>query len=290
MKTAPSIVAAGFVLLALAACSPAAAPADTASPSVTAFPEGSTMARLANAGQIAIGTKFDQPLFGLKGLDGTPAGFDVEIARIITNELGIPETGITWTETPSSVRDEAISSGKVDLVVATYTINDERKTRVTFAGPYYRAGTQLLVSKDSALDGPESLGDGDAIVCSVTGASYLDKLGEFLKSPEQLVLFDVYSKCADALTTGQVDAVAADSSILLGLSSANPGKWDIVGKSFSDQYYGIGMLKGDLGFCEFVNDTLADAVADGRYDAAWAATAGKVEPEVAPLPEPIDCE
>ena len=59
------------------------------------FPEGSTMAKLAEAGTITIGTKFDQPLFGLVGPDGVPEGFDVEIGKIIASEsLGIAEGDI----------------------------------------------------------------------------------------------------------------------------------------------------------------------------------------------------
>ena len=52
------------------------------------------MAKLHDAGKITIGTKFDQPLFGLKGLDGKPVGFDVEIGKIIASELGIDEGNI----------------------------------------------------------------------------------------------------------------------------------------------------------------------------------------------------
>src|SRR5690554_5473335 len=60
------------------------------------FEEGTTMAALAEAGEITIGTKFDQPLFGLAGPDGTPEGFDVEIGKIIAAELGISAGDINW--------------------------------------------------------------------------------------------------------------------------------------------------------------------------------------------------
>src|SRR5699024_838909 len=134
--------------LTLAACSsgtpePAATPAGSSSSTTTAaaaFPAGSTMARLHDAGSITIGTKFDQPLFGLVGPDGVPEGFDIEIAKIIAGKLGISPDKITWKETVSANRESFISSGAVDIVVATYTINDKRKQVVSFAGPYYVAG------------------------------------------------------------------------------------------------------------------------------------------------------
>src|SRR5690242_6407069 len=119
-----------------------------------AFPAGSTMESLNKAQRIRVGTKFDQPLFGLKGLDGKPAGFDVEIAKLIVSELGIPTEKIEWVETPSKVREEVIEQSKVDMVVATYTINDARKQRIDFAGPYYLAGQQIMTRKgDSSITG-----------------------------------------------------------------------------------------------------------------------------------------
>src|SRR5919107_1568470 len=67
------------------------------------FAAGSTMAKLADAGSIKIGTKFDQPGFGFKGLSDDPEGFDVEIAKIIAGKLGIEPDQITWVETVSAV-------------------------------------------------------------------------------------------------------------------------------------------------------------------------------------------
>ena len=58
------------------------------------FPEGTTMAKLKQAGAVKVGTKFDQPLFGLKNLEGKPEGFDVEIAKLIAGEMGIAADNI----------------------------------------------------------------------------------------------------------------------------------------------------------------------------------------------------
>src|SRR6188768_1179873 len=83
---------------ALTGCTDSGAGAPTAAPveeDVT-FEEGTTMAALNEAGEITIGTKFDQPLFGLKGPDGTPEGFDVEIGKLIAAQLGIAPEDIKW--------------------------------------------------------------------------------------------------------------------------------------------------------------------------------------------------
>ena len=121
-------------------------------------------------------------------------------------------------ESPSDVREEIIEHGKVDMVVATYTINDERKQRITFAGPYYEAGQQLMVKSDNTtITGPgRAKANPDAKVCSVTGSTPSENIKEYLADDNQLVLFDVYKKCADALRNGQVDVVTTDNVILLG--------------------------------------------------------------------------
>jgi glutamate transport system substrate-binding protein len=253
------------------------------------FEAGTTMAALNQAQKITVGTKFDQPLFGLKGLSGTPEGFDVEIAKIIVGELGITEDKITWIETPSGVREEKIQQGGADMVVATYTINAARKERVSFAGPYYVAGQDLMVKKDdTTVTGPESLKAAKVKVCSVSGSTPGEKIKAYV-DPAQLVLFDVYSKCADALRTGQVDVVTTDNVILLGLIDKSSGAFKLVGKPFTQEPYGIGIKKADVKFCQFIDATLQKAVADGRYQAAWDTTAGKVAGAAPALPPADAC-
>lgn len=277
--------------LALAACGGSdAGSADVED--APSFAAGTTMQKLAEKGKITVGTKFDQPGFGLKGLSDKPEGFDVEIAKILAAKLGVAEDDITYVETPSAVREEKIERGEVDYVVATYTINDERKKRITFAGPYYVAGQQIMVkSDDSTITGPESLkSNPDTKVCSVAGSTPAENIKEYLASPKQLITFDIYSKCADALGNGQVQAVTTDNVILLGLVGASDGKYKVVGDTFTEEPYGIGITKGDTAFCQFIGDTLKEASTDGSYEKAWSGTAGKVEgSEVPTLPAADSC-
>jgi glutamate transport system substrate-binding protein len=275
-----AVIAAGA--LALSACGGDSDADGTGAAAVetdATFEAGSTMATLQKAGKITIGTKFDQPGFGLKGLSGDPEGFDVEVGKLIAAGLGIQEDGITWVETPSAVRETVIEDGDVNLVAATYTINDERKKRISFAGPYYVAGQQIMVrSDDSTITGPESLKSvPDSKICSVAGSTPADNIGSYLASPGQLVTFDVYSKCADALKNNQVDAVTTDNVILLGLVGDSDGAFKVVGEPFTEEPYGIGIKKGDTAFCQYIVDTLKKASQDGAYEKAWSATAGRVE-------------
>jgi glutamate transport system substrate-binding protein len=276
--------------MSLAACGGDDESGDEADVSAEEFEEGTTMAELADAGEVTVGTKFDQPGFGLLGLEDKPEGFDVEVAKIIAGALGIEEDSITWKETPSDVREQVIEDGEVDFVVATYTINDERRQRISFAGPYYLAGQMLMVAEDNdTITTPDDLkANPDSKVCSVTGSTPSENIKQYLANPDQLVLFDVYEKCADALRTGQVDVVTTDNVILLGFVSESEGAFKLVGEQFTEEPYGIGITKGDVEFCEFINQTLADN--EDAYLEAWNSTAGEVEGTEEPtLPEPDPC-
>jgi glutamate transport system substrate-binding protein len=241
------------------------------------------MARLQQAGKVRVGTKFDQPLFGLKNLEGNLEGFDIEIAELIAGELGIQPSGIEWVEAVSANREPFIQQDKVDFVVATYTINDKRKQVVDFAGPYYVAGQDIMVKKGNPLGikGPDDLAGKK--VCSVTGSTPAENIRT--KYPDaKLTEFDVYSKCAEALKNGQVEAVTTDNVILLGLINQDPEAFELVGKKFTEEPYGIGVKKGDTQFRNFINDVLEKTYQDGRWKQAWDATAGKVATEEATPP------
>jgi glutamate transport system substrate-binding protein len=281
--------------LTLAACSSEAgneaAEESASAPTVAEdvdFPAGSTMAELSEAGEITVGTKYDQPGFGLLNpQSGNPEGFDVEIAKIVAAELGIPEDGITWTETVSANREPFIQNGQVDIVVATYTINDARKQVVDFAGPYYLAGQDIMVAEGNpeGIEGPDDLAG--KTVCSVEGSTPAQNIRD--NYPEaQLTTYDVYSKCADDLRNGNVQAVTTDNVILTGLVAGSDGAFELVGNPFTEEPYGIGLQLGDTDFRNFVNDVLEESFEDGRWADAWDRTAGSITGEEAPEPPTVD--
>jgi glutamate transport system substrate-binding protein len=223
--------------------------------------------------KLVVGVKADQPGLGLQ-TGGAYTGFDIEIAKIIAKGLGVPDTGIEWKTTVSANREPFIQQGQVDIVVATYTINDERKKVVNFAGPYYQAGQDLLVPTASAITGPESLAGKK--VCSVSGSTPAKRIQTEYKDA-QLQQFDSYSKCVTALAGGQVDAVTTDDIILAGYAAQDQyaGKFKVVGKKFSEEPYGIGLKKDDVEGCNKINEILKTSATDGSYKAAWDSTLGK---------------
>jgi glutamate transport system substrate-binding protein len=294
MRSTRKLAAFAALGLALSACASEAGNQATESAENTAevqedveFDAGTTMAELNEAGAITIGTKFDQPGFGLLNPDGVPEGFDVEIGKLIAAELGIAAEEIEWVETVSANREPFIQNGQVDMVIATYTINDARKQLVDFAGPYYLAGQDIMVAAGNpeGIQGPDDLAGKN--VCSVEGSTPAQNIRD--NYPEAtLTLFDVYSKCADALTNGQVQAVTTDNVILTGLVAGNPEGFELVGNPFTEEPYGIGLAKGDQEFRDFINDTLEESFEDGSWADAWDATAGAISGQEAPEPPTVD--
>lgn len=279
------LLAAGAAMaLTLSACGGGGTPAETAPvESAPTFPAGTTMEKLSKAGTIKIGTKFDQPLFGQVGLDGKPVGFDVEIGKLIAGKLGIPADKIEWSETVSANREEFIRQGQVDIVIATYTINDKRKEVVSFAGPYYEAGQALMVNTDNdTIKTPEDVRGKK--VCSVTGSTPAATIVE--KYGAELVPVATYSDCLEPLRNKQVEAVTTDNVILAGFVDKEPDAFKLASdETFTKEPYGIGLKKEDTEFRNWINDQLEAFEEDGSYAKAWEATAGTVIKTVPELPE-----
>ena len=150
---------------------------------------------------IRIGIKFDQPGLGFKKA-GTYVGFDVDVAKYVAKKLGYSEDQIVWKESPSKQRETMLQNGDVDIIVATYSITDARKNIVSFAGPYFIAGQDLLVRKDEhKVSGPNDL-NGKRL-CSVSGSTSAIAIKEKFASKDSLcnsqVMQNVQPHCSLAL-------------------------------------------------------------------------------------------
>ena len=252
------------------------------------FAAGTTMAALQARGRMKVGTKFDQNGFGLRNpTTGKVEGFDVEIAKRIAEHIFGPGGGdkVDFVESVSANREPYIENGTVDLVVATYTINDTRKQRVDFAGPYFVTHQDIMVkSTDSSIKSVTDLNGKK--VCTASGSTSEKNLRA--KAPSAAVtLFGTYSECAAALTDGRVVAVTTDAPILAGLVKTSNGAFKLVGNTFSDEPYGIGLKKGDDAFRSFINDTLETLFQNGDWAKAFEATLGQLGLKT-PTPPTID--
>lgn len=250
--------------LTLAACGDDGGDAETTADSpAAAESEESTAGGGGEGDGLTIGIKYDQPGLGIMEGD-TPTGMDVDVAKAVAEKLGVSEDQITWKESVSSQRETMLSTGQVDMIVATYSITDSRKEQVQFAGPYFVAGQDLLVAADSDITGPESL-EG-RLLCSVAGSTSAKNVQEDVPGV-QLQEYQSYSECMEQLSSGTIEALTTDDTILAGFAAQEQyaGQFKVVGNPFSEELYGIGLPK-ESERCEEINEAITELWEDGTME------------------------
>jgi len=226
-----------------------------------------TIAAARQRGFLIIGVKGDQP--GLSERTGPGnndfKGFDIDLARAIAKRLGFKDVHFEVVDTPS--REYRLSSGQVDLIVASYSITAQREQSVDFAGPYYTAGQDFLVSAaNKTFSGIQSLIGHK--VCTVQGSTSETRLRD---SYPRIVRDSrsSYGLCVDDLLAGKVDAVSTDDVILAGYRAQNPKKLRLLGAPFSEEQYGVGLHKGEPELKQVVCDVIKDEIDSGRWKKSY---------------------
>ncbi|MFJ8636747.1 glutamate ABC transporter substrate-binding protein [Streptomyces sp. NPDC093568] len=257
--------------LVLGACGPAGQGGSAAR-----FPTDSTMARIRERGVLTVGIKFDLPLFGYKDPSaGWITGFDADIARMVARDLTGSEHNIRFIETMPRNREDFLDRGVVDIVVATYSISDERRKLVDFTDPYYHSAQDVLVrTTDTDMRTVADLTDlASKTVCTGARSTALERLRDRLRHA-RLVVVDNYSECVSPLLEGRIDAISTDDSILLGLMSEHPDSLRLLGSPFGRESYGIGVRRGDSVFRGYLNGLIRRFLTDGRWDEVFRDTIG----------------
>ncbi|MEU2156139.1 glutamate ABC transporter substrate-binding protein [Streptomyces sp. NPDC019396] len=217
--------------------------------------------------KITVGIKYDQPGIGLKTPDGKYTGFDVDVATYIAKQLGYKPDQIVWKEAKSADRETLLQRGDVDFIAASYSINDERRKKVDFAGPYLLAHQDVLVrANDGSITKPSDLNNKK--LCSVTGSTSAQNVKTKIAPQAQLQEYGGYSECLTGLENKAVDALTTDDSILAGYAAQEQfkGKFKLGGFKLSNENYGIGVQKGSE-LKNKINAALEKMVKDGTWEA-----------------------
>lgn len=235
-------------------------------------------------GHVVVGVKADQPNLGYKDVSGKRCGFDVEMAQMISAGLGFDPATIEYKELPSANRESALKGNEIDYYVGSYSITDKRKKDVSFAGPYFVAGQDILVRKDdTSITGPETLKGKK--VCSATGSTNIQRVrSEKLTEETNIIEFKTYSECVSQVLDKKADAVTTDDAILKGYAAQAPSKLRVVGKTFSVEKYGVGLPKDDQALRGFVNGVLQKSFDDGTWSTIYGGTLGKSGSPASPPP------
>lgn len=222
---------------------------------------------------LIIGVNGNNPGLSFANSDGTFSGFDVDMASYIAKKLGWNDRQVTFKMVPTGDREEALSTGEVDMVLSSYSITTDRQKVVDFAGPYFTAGQDLLVAKKSPITGPSSLGG--KTVCGTKGSTGLVRIKQPDYSQSAVLKEAATTKdCVDMLLAGQVDAVTTDDAILAGFAAKNPNEIRVVGSPFSTEFYGVGLPKGspDIAAIDYIIQTAID---DGTWKSSFDRNLGK---------------
>lgn len=233
-------------------------------PAPSELPAGSYMEEIRSRGVLRAGVGADTLLFGyLNPQSGNIEGFDVEMARLVADALFGDPNMIELVPVTSAERIQALEEGRVDLVVKTMTINCERWGSINFSSVYYESGQRLLVGAGSDVAQVDELTD--ETICAVSGTTSLANLVD--RGVATVETRD-WTDCLVEFQQGRVAGISTDDTILAGLAAQDPFAV-VVGESFSEEPYGIGLPKDHPEFTSFVNAVLQQARTDGTWQTLY---------------------
>jgi polar amino acid transport system substrate-binding protein len=203
-------------------------------------------------GRWNIGVKCDAPPFGYINVRGENAGFDVEIARWFSRfAFGRPNR-VNFVCTPTPAREPALTTGRVDLVIATFTYTRDRETRIDFSRAYYQATGRLLVRNNSPINRLSDI-RGRSVV--TTSGSIYDRWVRRCFPTTNLIVSDNFTNAALTFNQGRADALMWDDTVLVGIAAADPNT-KLTNDTFLAGPYGIGIRQGNVAMKRWVDARL----------------------------------
>ena len=228
------------------------------------IPDTKDIQKIQARGVLRVGVKKSVPGFSEKK-DGKYQGLEADLAKKLADDLGVD---VQYTSVTPTSRETLLKNGKIDCVIATYTITQERKKEFDFSTPYYISHVSVLVDDDSIqtlsdLNGRiigvvTNSNSGKDLVKAMIDQGMINGSGfdEDHFDPTtwttgvRFHIYDDYTQCDQALRAGDIDGMCTDTSILKGYTT---GSRHLIDAKFAPQKYGIATTK-DSGLSEFVND------------------------------------
>ena len=215
--------------------------------------------KIVKRGTLNVGVKQDVPNFGYySAKTNTYVGMEVDLAKKIADELKVK---VNYIPVTTQTREPLMDNGTIDLLIATYTINDERKASYAISTPYYYDQIGFLVQTKS---GYKKLSDLNGKTIGVSQGSSAKAAVEEYASANNLkfdyVQLGSYPELAVSLYAYRIDAFAGDKSILSGYES---DKTKILDEGFKTQEYGIASSKSNQELIDYTNDLIAKWQKDG---------------------------
>ena len=226
-----------------------------------------TLDQIKESGTINIGVFSDKNPFGYVDENGEYQGYDVYFANRIGEDLGVE---INYVSTEAANRVEYLETGKVDIVLANFTVTAERAEKVDFALPYMNVALGV-VSPDSRVitDLSQVSADDEVIVISGTTAEdYLIK-----NNPEiKLQKYDTYANAKNALENGNAIAWANDNTEVIAYALQNPGYTVGIPSLGSQDTIAPAVSKGNESLLNWINDEIKALAAENFFHKDYEAT------------------
>jgi polar amino acid transport system substrate-binding protein len=213
-------------------------------------------------GKLIAGVRTDFPPFGFVDKLGTNIGLDVDIAKFLAKELWGEGGGVNFVSVIPSNRISFLTSRKVDILLASMSITEERKKVIDFSIPYFLSGLLVLVHKDSAIAKYQDLaGKKVATIKETTG----DRAIQELVPTAERVQFQRTGEALQALKERRVEAFVQDDVLIYNLLQQNSDLKVVNEKPFKAAPYGLGVRRGDHEWLDFVNATLTKMRETGEH-------------------------
>lgn len=257
-KSFKALIAAGAALVmaaSMAACGPSAGTPSEAKSSDTgtsssANAKARSLDEIKKSGKIKIAVFSDKAPFGYVDKDGKYQGYDVYFAEQLAKDLGVdPE----YTSVDPAARVDVLTSNKVDLVLANFTVTDERKEKVDFAKPYMKVALGV-VSPESAQITDVSQLDGKTLIIAkgTTAETWFEKNAPNVK----LQKYDQYADAYNALLDGRGDAFSTDNTEVLAWAKINKGFKVGITKLGDEDTIAPAVQKGNKELLNWINDEI----------------------------------
>ncbi len=224
---------------------------------------GGTLQDIKRRGKLIAGVKTDYPPLGFLDKDGVNKGFDIDIAKALSKELFGSEGEVQFIPVTSGNRIVFLTSRKIDIILATLTIIEERKKEVDFSIPYFITGQQILVQGNSKIVQYQDLAGKK--VATIQGSTGDIAIKELVPTAER-IKFERNFEALQALKDRRVEAFVQDYILLYNLLQKNRGLKMAGLQPFRPAQYGLGVRKGDKEWLDFVNSTLAKMKESGEYE------------------------
>ena len=223
------------------------------------------IAEIKQDGVLRVGVKVDVPFFGfINAQTGENEGFEIDLARAIAKSILGDEAAVRFVPVTALTRETLLANNDIDIVIATFTITEERKKTQSFSTPYYVDEIGFLVRKDSEIFELEDL-KGKVMGATRSSTAY----NEFVQHPETLGgdftlrSFASYPEMHSALLLGDIDVFATDKSIIYGyLSDATM----LLTAGVNPQQYGIATRLADKDLTKHIDNLLKEMTESGALD------------------------